>query len=64
MTSWGAKPQYYDRIYKNTLLVIAFIPLLAISTIELNTVPDVQISDNNAMSTKEISEDSIEKLLI
>ena len=48
---------------KNTLLVIAFIPLLAMSAIELNTVPDVQISDNNAMSTKEISEDSIEKTI-
>ncbi len=39
---------------KNTLLVVAFIPLLAMSAIELNTVPDVQIGDNNALSTKEV----------
>ncbi len=41
---------------KNTLLAIAFIPLLAMSAMELNTVPDVQISSNNALSTKEVSD--------
>ena len=51
------------KIIKNTLLVVAFIPLLAMSAIELNTVPKVQISDNNALSTQEVSEDNLEKAI-
>lgn len=51
------------KIIKNTLLVVAFIPLLAMSTIELNTVSKVPISDNNALSTKEISEDNLDKAI-
>jgi len=42
------------KIIKNTLLVVAFIPLLAMSAIELNTVPNVQTGDNNALSTQEM----------
>lgn len=38
---------------QNTLLVMAFIPILAVSSIGLNTVPLASSSDNNTLDTKE-----------
>lgn len=38
---------------KNTLLVIAFIPLLAMSALELNTVPGDSVSPNNTTNSQE-----------
>lgn len=44
---------------KNTLLVMAFIPLLAVTSIELHTAPVELISNNQTTSSKEIQKQEI-----
>lgn len=60
MNSWrGLNRNIMIKKLKNTLLVIAFVPLLAMTSLELHTAPLDSINNNNIIDSKDIQKESV-----